>query len=523
MLRPSSPPHFWRRCWPFSFVVAASLVLCGCVDQDPAFRRTLSAPVAFEVDGALVAYDSAGRRFAVLRGGATGSVAAAVATSFIDWPHEAPRQGRSGDGKRLLVMDPADRILGAVDPATGKASAWKLPSEFTTLTPGPDGKHAVVWHVNGGAQASSLVNPAEVGLVDLDAPSLEKDNPRVATITGLSRPPIRAQISPEIVAANGKHRVVWVESVSMIGIADFGPSGVRTLVVPLTPPESTVGIVPIKTVTRVDGATLHLYLIASNSNDVVHLSITVGGDKLGTSIDQLASGKGPTDILLFGAGTSLRVATLNATSKELAVLDPSSGAGTFVTLEQAATAFVPYTDADQHPWALMWLGSANSQWLQLVDLERVDKKKGKAIDVLKAELVVRAVVPTKTLFALRHSSGVTGLSLLDPASGKLTSFAGTGLVQDMRVQGDSLFVHGRVGGSSAMSRIELTDLHGSSVNVSPGGDKLLAFGDAGVALTGLGLGSFRVAVFAAGDLKEAPTWLEGIFLNGLFDRKEVTP
>ncbi|MCO4763731.1 MAG: hypothetical protein KC502_19620 [Myxococcales bacterium] len=487
----------------------------GCVDQDAAFRRAGGNAAPQEVGGSIIAHDSAGQRFVVLSAAGEG-----VKPTFVPWAHKAERTSLAGDGKRLLVMDQADRVLGAIDPAAGKAETWALPSEFTTLTPGPDGQFAVMWHADGGALATSLVNPSEVGLIDLTKPAADKDNPRVATITGLSRPPKRVQISPTIAAGDGSHRVVWVESVSMIGLADFGPGGVRTLVVPLTPPESEVGILPTKTVVSVQGATLHLYLIASNSNDVVHLSVAVGGDKLSTSIDQLASGKVPTDLILFGEGDKQRIATLNQASKEIAVLDPSTGAGTYVTLAHSANRFVTFKDEQQAPWALLWAEGGASPWLQLVALDRVEKKKGKAVDVLKAELAVREVIRLDGYFGLRHNSTVTGVSLLQPSTTKLTSFAGTGLVRGLRMRGDSLFIHGQFGATSRVSRIELSDLHGSSVAMSPGGDKMLEFGDAGVAITGQGLGGFRAAIFVSGDLTTKPIWLEGLFLTGLLDRKE---
>ncbi len=494
----------------------------GCAEWPDLYSRPLTTAAVHEVAGSLVSWDNARQRFTRVRPGAAANADA------LPWPHTLGEAVVSGDA--VLAMAPSDRLLARLD-ASGdalKLQEWALPSDFSAVTPSVSGSHAALWHRDGGANASSLVNPSEVALVDLAAAAASGDgsagavsaNPRVATVSGLSRAPIAAHVSPEIQAADGVHRVVWLDAPSRIGIADFGPGGVRTVVVPLTPPESTAVLTPARTVTRVEGGTLHLYLIASGSDDVVHLSIALGAGKPAVSIDQLAAGKGPSDLLLFEGKDGLRVAALSSTSRELWVLNPTTGAGTSVTLEHVATAFAPFVPgegaaAEQH--ALLWNKGAAGHWLQLANLSQLEKKKGKAVDVLQAEHPVNDVVAAGGLFALRQLNNLSGVSMLDPVVGKITSFAGTGQVESLRVQEGHVFVHGRVNGTSRLSRIALADLHGTSVTVSPGATRMLALGTTGVALLGEGLAAWRYALFASGDLDDDPQWLESVALDGLLD------
>jgi len=492
-------------------LLVATPLATGCSsddDGDPfAEPLSISAPVA--AGGGLVFHDEAGERLLRITG------VDKPAISSFDYDGEPDLRAPTPDGKTLLMLDRDAWKLTSSDVAAGKNTDYKLPSEFSGFVMAADSKAAVVYHAAGGTGVGSLVNTAEVGLIDLTAAPATDTNPRVATITGLSRAPLRAHISPEI-EAGGKHRVAWIDAPSMIGVADCAPGGkVRTIVIPLVAGESSTIISPARTVARVTGSMLDLYVIAVGSNDVLHIGIDLAAATLGATLDQIASGAVPADIHVFEGKDGLRVLTTNSKSRDLAVLDPSTGTGTYVHLESLTDWIVPYQSKSGAPMALLWRDGVYD--FHIVDLDAVKKKKGKAVKRVRLDQPINAVAAHGDRFLLTHAGHVDrGLSLYDAAAGKQTVFGGTGLVKSVLVAGDAVFALGNVNGATRVSRIDIKDLHGTSISLkNRAAQKLLPYGDTGVAAVGPGLGSWWLAVFGEGVLKaDKGVWLEGFALEG---------
>jgi len=479
----------------------------GCSDADPYDKPlALSAPVP--VASGVIFHDSAAERLVTVRPADNDRIGS------IAYDGSPKTQSATPDGKRLVLHDVQGRTLAIASPADEKATTYDLPAEFSANVVAPDSQAAVVYH-GGSTSAASLVNTAEVGLVDfLTAPG--ETNPRVATITGLARAPIRAHVSAEVEAADGKHRVVWIDAQSMIGVADFAPGGkVRTLVIPLVAVDSKALITPRATVARGGGGKLELYVIAQGSNDVLHITMDLGQAKLGASLDQIASGADPVSLHVFEAKAGRRVLTANHTSRDVAILDPTTGTGTVVHLGTPTTKIVPFENAKGEPMALLWRSGLTD--FHLVDLDRVAKKKGKAISRIHVDQPIRNVVAAGASFILQHDSADRGLSLYNTETGKQTVFGGTGTLSHVLKVGDAVFALGRAGGDSRISRISLNDLHPTSIALkNRTTTSLVPFGEAGVAAAGPGLGGWWLALFASGTLKAKDgAWLEGFVLEGV--------
>lgn len=490
----------WRCLLPLALLTAA------CGELDPALDLALESQPALEVDGALLWVNSTRARIDVVA--TDGQTARAETLGYAGTPSV---RVVTPDAKRVLLLDIPHRRLDAASPKDVRTVT--LASPFSSLAVADDSTVVATWH--GQANVSeALVNPAEIALVDLAGTK----PPRLATITGLSRQAIAAHVSPPLDVADGIHRLVWLESPSMIGLADFGPNGVRTAVVPLTATDNAAQVTPKASVARPVPNGVGLYVIAQGVGDVLHLSIDLGGAAIAVSIDQVAAGSNPAALHVFDqVAGGLRVLTVNAGSADLALLDPSTGTGFRLALEMSASRILPFQGEDGKPRAVLWHPGVARLWI--ADLDDLTKKKGKALHSLKSDQPIEDVQAHGGRLLLRHPSTAAGLSIYDAKTGQVTVFQGTGRVVErgILVIDTIAFILGRVNSGSRVSRIDLVDLHGTSVTVARDPAGLVRLGSQGIAILSAGLGGQAVSAFPSGSLATSKgQFLEGFALSDLY-------
>ncbi len=482
----------------------------ACVTRDPVFARAVPQTPPLQVHGTLVFHDSVRQRLSFLRATNDGW----DSQPYIGTP---TKRAVTPDGNRLILLDSTHRkVTTFTPPATLHEAA--LPATFSGLATSEDSQAIVLYHDPAIAGNSSLVNTAEVALLDLTA---QEPKLQVANVAGMPQTPQQAFVSPPVMLGATAHRVVWLHAASTVGVADFAADGkVRTVVVPLTPPDGKAVLHPHHAAARAAGGSLHLYLIASGSNDAVHLTIDLTGGDLSASLDQIASGAVPTDLQVVDSKVGLRVLTVNQGAQTVALLDPSTGTGTYVDLDFPATHILPYTGADTKAHALLYGSGAAA--IYTVDIDDMLKKKGKAIHKFTLSQPVTGVASAPPFFLLQHASTSTGLEMFDPNLGKLTAFAGTGAIVQWLLAGDSIYILGSVVGPGGyshvgrLSRIDLKDSHGSSVDLSRSAESLWRLdGDRVAVLAGEGVGGWWTAVFDNGAVDaNKPHVIEGLYLDG---------
>lgn len=490
------------RPWPL-LAATCTLLAIGCTDPDPTLYQPLDVRAPVEVGGALLFVNPSRARIDVVA--ADGPRTKHTHLAYDGVP---TAQLATPDGKRLILLDPAQRSVAVASASAVQVSP--LPSPFSALAVSEDGAAGAAWHA-ASANTTALVNPAEIALLDVAGSAA----PRVATVTGLSRQPVAVHVSPPVEVPGGAHRLVWLDAPAMVGLADFGPTGVRTVVVPLSASQAPSNIVPRNAIVRVVASTLHLYLVADGLGDVLHLTIDLGAPQLAVSIDQIAAGQSPVDLHVFQqASGGLRVLTVNAGSQDLALLDPATGTGFTLDLGMAAAHIVPFAGPDGLPRAALWSAGYNSLWI--ADLNDLTKKRGKAVHRVQTDQTIYGLHVAGNRLLLVHGSAQAGLSLYDAGTGQLTSFKGTGQVKAVRVTGERAWVLGEVDGTARLARIDLADLHGNSLtlNQKPVGLHVLG---SGVAVSGAGLGAWWLAAFPTGDLDATKaTFLEGFAFENLY-------
>ncbi len=479
-------PHLAGRL----LILALLLALPACIEGNPAFSRSLQLSSPVEVGDSLAFLDSGRQQLIRLRS-ADGKIAQDATPLAIDPLATA----RTPDGKLLLLLDTAfdkGHQQLAIVSASGAADWLQFSTAFSGLTVADDAAAVVAYHAPDKTQ-SGLVISAELALVDLAA------SPRkvqMATIAGISTQPLAAHVSPPLTLPDGVHRLAWLETTSALGLADFGPTATRTVVVPLATAGAAAGIVPKRTVARVTGTVADLYLIATGSNDAVHITVDLAPATLAVSLDQIASGPQPADLALMDTTAGLRILTVHAGAPQLALLNPATGTGTAVTLTSPSRHIQPYTGADGKLHALLW--ADNVATLQRVDIEDIEKKKGKAIHDVQASLGVSGVTALAGQFLLQHN-GVQ-LSAYDADNDRLTALTGMGTVRDVRVLGGAMWVLGAVASGMRLARIDLANLTAQSMELNLPATGIAAWGSTGVALWSLGDGSGALLALPTGAL-----------------------
>lgn len=484
----------------------AALLLASCAASDLTGGRPSDA---YGINGAVVLHDPSGGRLWT-----------------VDWDADAPRVRRStwsgkagpslvGADGALVVLDSGDRALHRLAADAETPKTWALGAPFTALTACDDGAAAVTFHLDGAA-TGALVNTAEIALVDLSQPG---SSPVHATVAGLARAPYAARCSAVVERPDGPHRLVWLQVQSALGLVDIGPGGSSSVVVPLAAPSSDAIVTPTRTVARIDAGLIDLYLIAGGISDVIHLRVVLGGATLAVSLDQIGVGLGPTELEVFDATDGLRAATLDAQARTVSLINPATGSGIAVGLEDPVARWTTFTDADGHRRALA--SGSNLQWLSLIDLDLLEKKKGKAISRLKLQLPATSVEVVGAHAVVRH--GVADVvSVVDLASGKVSFFQGTGQVMQTLARGDAIYLLAwsatGQGQSTRLSRIRMSDLKGETLAFARKATALLPFGEAGIALVGAGFAGPFVGLWHDG----APgpgRWLDGFALEGALDQE----
>jgi hypothetical protein len=292
-----------------------------------------------------------------------------------------------------------------------------------------------------------------------------------------------------------------------------------TLRIPLAAEGTSAQIVPKKSAIRTGQGKVEIYQIAAGSNDVMHIDLALGGAELQASLDQVAAGSAPADLLLFDSTDGLRVLVVNSGAPEIAVLDPGTGSGFSVPLAAWALRITPLTGADGRARAVLTPGGIGN-YFDVIDLLDLPKKKGKALRHEVAGASFGDLLVADGQILLRHG-GAGGLTLYDPVERRFTTFSGIGDVRGLRATPGRVWVLGTASGKTLLASIDLADLHATSLVL--GGDAEVAalsalalVGGKGVAAVGCNIWHCRLAWFAGGELSaSAMTWLEDFELSGL--------
>ncbi len=355
--------------------------------------------------------------------------------------------------------------LFVIDPASGDSDVFVLESPFDRVTVSTDNRYAITFFAADAAPGEGEVfrNPNSVAIIDLDAGEVRAKNVRSfgdVPIGVLFSPPSMAPL----VAGGGRgseRTLAVVLAPQHLTLLDVTAPDRREVTVRLTLPGSNAAVVPDRLVFVPEAGAL--YLQAKGSNDIFVLTLTErtpandSENDFVVSINTLAAGAAPADLLPFEDGGRRKILVANQGSRDLTVIDGITSE--FFTLPVGAPVDrVLGYPAEDPSIALVFSQATRGRSLHLVALNDIETLRGGAVTTLDAAVAIAnvALVPGQPRALVMHDNAGTALSVLELDDGTLSPVAGGGALLDFALTPDGSSLAGTVDGRR--DRLGIVDL-----------------------------------------------------------------
>ncbi len=256
-------------------------------------------------------------------------------------------------------MRPYHPQLEIVDADPGVAPDVRLlAGRFDGLAQSADGRFVVLYHTSSTQDASDtgLYNPNEMTIVDFTLPKPDaKSSLPTKSIRSLGGVPARIEFSPPYPFKAGSRALAVVLSQNYVTILDLDHTDRTEISVPLCPQSTGCTFSPDQIV--FDPANLNIYVRAGNANDIFQITLTdlwpalppAGSpdNDFHASLSMLSVGANPAGMVLYGSGTSTRLAVLAPANRSLVIIDPSTSHTSNVATSIPTDTIVPFTVPDQ--------------------------------------------------------------------------------------------------------------------------------------------------------------------------------
>ena len=432
-----------RSCITFSALNILALS-AGCGKPNPVWTQSLAVLTPVAVTDGLVYVQPARSRAAIVDFSATTLQVRHAAVG----PNAILAQKRPGAAE-VLVLSQGERGAPGVAPVAATVTVldvspshlnppkvYAVGSPFNAMAVTPDGRYAVIHFQPTETLGQLLFNPNEIAVIDLTrAPSAATpanpltDNPVRRTVRSFGGIPNRVVFAPPTIIAGSERRLAIVLSDAYITVLDLTqPDHIETTV-RLTLPEDARGIAPEQVLFDFDADRRTIYLRASLSNDIYVVRLAeeaavMGSNDFRVSINQLAAGRSPSDLALFGEGASRRLLVVSSGSREVRVVDTTSNAITTLALDapvRRALLFNGPSPRDNmvSQRALLYsdAGSDGAQSVSFIDLTAIEQRGAQNIETVQLGRPIRLALPlperNTVLFEHSVTSAQGRLSLLD--------------------------------------------------------------------------------------------------------------
>lgn len=420
--------------------------LSGCGSRAPRFDAApkLMAPVA--IDDHVVLVDT-GRSEARLIDVSNPSPSAASAVVPIV-KNATTVQVRNGHTDQLLILCAGQPDVAGVTPekpglvllgADGKSTAFRYDSAFDRLVQSADGRYAFLFFDPTTGVGTTLKNPNEVAVIDLDSKSAE---PELKTLRSLGESPRAVAFSDKPASIGGSNRDLAVVLLDRdFAVIDLSHVDRSEFTVELTKPGSSA-LSAQQVLFSSDESPPKIYVRAQGTDDVFVVSleprssdgadagVSPNANDFALSFNQFGMGTGaqPGDFALFQDGGKTRLLVTGPGNSTAIVVDADTGDTTPVTLPMSASKIQLFTGpkpSDATPAQRALLYSPGSQSVVFLDLEAFGTKTNRAgnpeLLTLSAPYAKLSELDDRTVMLLNQSSGLNLLKLgervLSPITG----------------------------------------------------------------------------------------------------------
>lgn len=519
----------------------------ACREPDPALDKTLSTLPPVAAGGSLV-YAERSTATAYVLDLASDETRVRTVPIGLD-PVIATARAFTGTAARseVLVLSRGSRGEPGVAPTPGSLTAipvgtspvaprvYDIGSPFNALSQTPDGRFAVAYYRPGDTQGRLLYNPNEVAIVDLDAAPSAR-NPLKRTVRSFGGVPNDVVFSPEMMV-NGRARTLAVVlSDAYVTLIDLTHAGRSEITVRLTLPEDARAIRPSQVLFDTEAPALYVRADASDDIYVLRLNpVTAAAptdNDFRPTINQLAAGRGPSDMALIGAADARRLLVVSPGSRDARFINAVANTTVTIPLEAAANRILLFTgtsprDANAALRALLYPTRAISTAVSFLELADLENRRAQNVETLQLNRAIRAALalPERNALMFSHDSvgGGASLSLLD-----LTRRTASPIFAEVSLEGATFDDDRRTLWVAPPSSLRLGFIN--LQNFSPGEIRLDAPVTDVIPLTGDTAGRNRVVAIHQGaegylsvidanaPRRETTVSLRGFFFNGLLDR-----
>lgn len=363
----------------------------------------------------------------------------------------ATKQGEASEEPRLYV----------IDPDTGAVDVFPLGSPFDRLRVSADGRWALAHFAADAAPSDDEVfrNPNSVAVVDL-----EQGEVRAKNVRSFGDVPIGVLFSPPTMAPQGggdERTLAVVLAPGTLTVLDVTAPERREVTVRLTLPGSDAVVVPNRLVFVPEAGAA--YVQADGTDDVFVLTLTARApvsdddNDFVVSINTLAAGTGPADVLPFDDGERRRILVANQGSQDLTVIDGLTSEYFTLAVGERVDRVLGFPTGDPSI-AIVFSQAARGRSVHLVELADIEERKGAAVTTLDAAVRIANIdlVPGQPLALVMHEDAEAALSLLDLRDGTMSPVAGDGKLLDFAVTPDGRSLAGTVQGQP--QRVGVLDL-----------------------------------------------------------------
>jgi len=414
------------------------LGLCGVAcDSDeptvPTLVPSLDAPVL--LDDQLLFVDGPQRTAALLDVSAERPEAKSLRVPL---PANASlAQRRNGHDEALVLCagergdkdtDPEPATLVAIDDR-GRARNYELgTTPFNALAQSEDGRYAIAYRL-GPTRGRTLDNPNELIVVNLErAPDEDGAVTRKAP-DGLGHTLTSVLISPSMRIAEEDRRLLVLLSAAEVTLFDLNHLDRRATIVQLN---ETRNVDPVQVVfSRVNPT---LYVRTASSDNIFMFRFEPftnpipGGNDFQPAINPLSGGSGPSDMALFGSGSSERLLVVAQRSSQALVIDPSSSKTQTIALKNAAERILLWQGLSPRDTNERWralLYNDEQPGMTFLDPEELGSEPADSVEQLTLTSNPARLIPLldqQQVIALQS----TGVNVLDLTKRTVTPIASAG-------------------------------------------------------------------------------------------------
>jgi hypothetical protein len=384
----------------------------------------------------------------------------------------------SPDHSRLLVIckgwvattgdeESEEPSLFLINPETGETERHVLGSPFDEVAVSDDNRYAVAFFSDTANPGETEVfrNPNAVAILNMETGELHEksvrsfgDVPRGV----LFSPATMAPLDGDGVAGEPRTMAV-VFARGYVTLLDVTHPERRETTVRLTLPGMGGSIVPEKMVFAPSAGAA--YLIASGANDVFVLTLTSrqpsaeDATDYVVSINTLAAGLVPADLLLFSAEGQAKILVANQRSQDLTVIDAMTAEFVSIPAGGPVDRILGYPEGDPQQAVVFSQGHGRNS-IYFLDLVDVEARRGQNLHVLDSTDAVVGVerIPGRAQALVTHDAHRSALSLLDLSQRTLSPFTGHAALADYALTHDGRVLVGFSMGRRQLGLVNLDDL-----------------------------------------------------------------